>query len=93
MLVTLSGIVKLVIEQPKNAFSSILVTPFGIANAPVFAMGDYGNDITLLKVADFSGCPSTAIDEVKAVADIICKPVGEGAVAEFISVLREKYLV
>jgi len=65
----------------------------GMPNAPIFAMGDYGNDIKLLQVADVSGCPSTAIDEVKAVADIICKPVGEGAVAEFISVLREKYLI
>ncbi len=65
----------------------------GLPNAPVFAIGDYGNDVTLLRTADFSGCPSTAIDEVKAVADVVCKPVGEGAVAEFISVLREKYLV
>lgn len=65
----------------------------GMESAPVFAMGDYGNDITLLKAADVSGCPVTALDEVKAIANHICKPVGEGAMAEFISVLREKYLV
>lgn len=65
----------------------------GMQNAPVFAMGDYGNDITLLKIADVAGCPATALDEVKAIANHICKPVGEGAVAEFISVLREKYLI
>ena len=65
----------------------------GMENAPVFAVGDYGNDIALLKAATFSGCPSTAINEVKQIADVICKPVGQGTVAEFISVLREKYLV
>ncbi|MBO5449161.1 MAG: Cof-type HAD-IIB family hydrolase [Ruminococcus sp.] len=37
----------------------------------IVAMGDYNNDLEMLKVADFSICPSNAVDEIKAVSDLI----------------------
>ena len=35
------------------------------------AMGDYNNDIEMLEAADLAICPSNAVDEVKAVCDIV----------------------
>ena len=35
------------------------------------AMGDYNNDIEMLQAADLAICPSNAVDEVKAVCDIV----------------------
>ena len=60
----------------------------GMESAPVFALGDYGNDLTMLRAADFSGCPTTAIPEVRETVNWIGPPVGQGVLAEFIEVLR-----
>lgn len=47
------------------------------------SIGDNGNDITMLKVAGYSACPSNAIDEVKEIVDYICKnDNNHGAVKE-----------
>jgi hypothetical protein len=45
-------------------------------------MGDYNNDIEMLQAADLAVCPSNAVDEVKAVCDIVLdKSCEEDAVA------------
>ncbi len=49
------------------------------------AMGDYNNDLEMLRLADFAACPSNAIDEVKAACDFVCKSdCSHGAAAELI---------
>lgn len=58
---------------------------YGADDCVTVAMGDFNNDITMLERADFAACPSNAIDEVKAVCDMVCKAdCTEGAVAEVI---------
>ena len=65
----------------------------GMPNHVLFAMGDYGNDVTMLKAADFSGCPENAIPIVRQTADMICAPVGKGAMSEFITRIRRDFIV
>lgn len=53
-------------------------------------IGDDLNDIECMKYCGFSGCPTDAIDEVKQIADYVCKnKAGDGAVREFIEVILE----
>lgn len=50
------------------------------------AIGDYNNDIEMIKRADFGACVSNSPEDVKAIADIvIAKTSDEGAVAAFIN--------
>ncbi len=55
------------------------------------AIGDYENDIPLLKTADISASLENALPEVKASADMVLCHVSEGAVAELIDILDKKY--
>ena len=54
----------------------------GMEDYTFVAMGDYNNDIEMLQAADLAVCPSNAVDEVKAVCDIVLdKSCEEDAVA------------
>ncbi len=55
------------------------------------AIGDYENDIPLLKSADISASVENALPEVKANADMVLCHVTEGAVAELIEILDERF--
>lgn len=58
---------------------------YGNKDTVTVAMGDYNNDITMLKNADFAACPANALDEVRDVCDYICMAdCDNGAVAEVI---------
>ena len=56
----------------------------------VYAVGDYINDLEMLRSADISACPDDAHGEVKKISDIILCPSGEGAVAELIRKITEE---
>lgn len=64
----------------------------GYENAKVFAIGDYENDVEMLKAADFGACPENAIDAAKDVAKIHVCHHDEGAVAHLIRIIEEKSL-
>ncbi len=53
----------------------------GMEDFTVVAMGDYDNDIEMIKAADVGICPSNAIDSVKAAADIVLDVSCEESVA------------
>lgn len=55
-----------------------------------FAIGDYFNDLQMLKQADVSACPCTSPDEVKAACNYHTKSASQGAVADFIDYLIDK---
>lgn len=55
-----------------------------------FAIGDYHNDISMLKIADVSACPKNSPDEVKAVCQYHTTEAQNGAVADFIEYLMNK---
>lgn len=52
-------------------------------------VGDYDNDISMLKVADISYAVGNAIEEVKAVADRVTVTNNESAIAKIIQSLEE----
>lgn len=54
----------------------------------VLCIGDFENDVSMLKEADISFCPSNAIDEVKAVSKYQTVSNNEGAVADMIEKIK-----
>ena len=54
-----------------------------------FAIGDYYNDVTMIKSADVSACVAESPDEVKVLADVVCGTAKNGAVADFIEYLSK----
>lgn len=59
----------------------------------IYAIGDYLNDISMIKVAHHGACPANAIDKVKQICkgNILCDST-DGAVAELIYRIREDKL-
>lgn len=53
------------------------------------AIGDYFNDIEMLKAADIAACPDNAIDEVKAICKFIGGSAENGGVADFIEYIMK----
>ncbi|MBE6613147.1 MAG: hypothetical protein E7632_11710 [Ruminococcaceae bacterium] len=51
----------------------------------VYAVGDYGNDLDLLRHADVACCPANAIDEVKDIASVHLCDCDDGCTADLIS--------
>lgn len=43
----------------------------GFNDYTIVAMGDYNNDLEMINAADFGICPSNAVDDIKAAADLI----------------------
>ena len=54
-----------------------------------FAMGDYYNDLEMIKIADVSAVPEDAPEDIKAYADFIAGSCEDGAVADFIDYLTK----
>ena len=54
-----------------------------------FAIGDYYNDLEMLKKADLSAVPTDAPEDIKACADFIAGTCKDGAVADFIDYLSK----
>ncbi len=50
----------------------------------LYGIGDYGNDVELLKSADVSACPSNAIPELHEIADVVLCSNNDGAIAGLI---------
>ena len=51
----------------------------------IVCIGDYENDLEMLRAADFAACPSNAIDSVKAISDVCLCHCNDGAVADLIA--------
>ncbi|MGN0638418.1 MAG: Cof-type HAD-IIB family hydrolase [Huintestinicola sp.] len=69
----------------KGSAMKKLLELYGEADSVTAAIGDFNNDLEMLRNADFSACPSNAIDEVKAACNMVCKSdCSHGAVAELI---------
>ena len=56
------------------------------------AIGDYENDIPMLKEADIAVCVGDGTDEAKKHADLIVKNAKDGAVDDLIGILEKKIL-
>ena len=63
----------------------------GLEDYTIVAVGDYNNDIEMMKFADVSIAPANACDEVKNISDIVLdKTCDEGAIAEAIKYIFKK---
>jgi hypothetical protein len=60
----------------------------GFEDFTVVAVGDYNNDIEMLKAADVGMCPSNGVDDVKKIADVVldvsCEENAIAAAVEYI---------
>lgn len=81
---------------PKNiskaATLKILCEKLGIKAGCCYAIGDYYNDLEMIKVADVGATLNDSPDEIKVIADVIVKAAQNGAVADFIDYLTERKL-
>ena len=65
-----------------------LTKMLGIKKGGFFAIGDYYNDVPMLKAADISAVPKEAPEEIKEIAGKTVGKVSNGAVADFIEYLE-----
>ena len=56
----------------------------------IYCIGDYENDIEMLRAADVAACPANALDEVKAISDVVLCDSGAGAIAELIEYIEKQ---
>lgn len=63
----------------------------GVKQKNVAAIGDYDNDILLLKKASHSAAPQNAPEYMQNLADVVVTKCSEGAVADFIRYLDKIY--
>ena len=66
-----------------------LVEILGIKAGNCFAMGDYYNDVEMLRFADICAVPEETPDDIKEIATIVVGNVKNGAVADFIDYLSQ----
>lgn len=91
------GITRYYCEQVPHGVSKAstilkLAEMLGIDNGKIFAIGDYYNDIGMLKTADIGAVVADSPDDVKQHAQYITKlNCEQGAVADFIDYLISKY--
>ena len=91
----ISGKKRYYLEQLPNDTSKAktlqkLIDMFSFDHQKVFAIGDYYNDLEMIKSAYISACPNTSPDEIKAAADYVVGSPQDGAVADFIEILKDK---
>ena len=74
----------------KGSMINMLRRQFAEKGEPmrIFCIGDYENDLEMLRAADFAACPSNAIDSVKEIAQIHLCSCDDGAVADLISYIE-----
>ncbi len=92
--VNIGGRTRYYVEQiPKGVTKATgvkrLAEMLKIKDGNLFAVGDYYNDIEMLKIADVSAAPVNSPDDVKKYADCITKEVENGIVADFIDYLAK----
>ena len=76
----------------KSTTLKILCEKLNIKNGCCFAIGDYYNDLEMIKTADIGAALVDSPYEVKAVATTVVCDAQNGAVADFIDYLTERKL-
>lgn len=75
----------------KAAALSKLKKIYDVKENSLFAIGDYYNDLEMLRVADISAATAEAPQEIKDECDYIACGCAQGAVGDFIDYLTEKF--
>lgn len=92
----IDGRMRYYFEQVPKGVSKItglktLCEIFNIKKGGLFAIGDYYNDLEMIKKADISAAPVESPDDVKKYADFVAVSCKDGAVADFIDFLTERF--
>ena len=69
-----------------------LADELGIKHEKVFGIGDYYNDIPLLKAVGCAGVVAGAPEDITCLADFVSCSAAEGAVGKFIDYIEERML-
>ncbi|MBQ4313448.1 MAG: HAD family hydrolase [Clostridia bacterium] len=77
-------------DVDKFSMASELFDCMGISDNRIFGIGDYFNDVEMIRAAECGAAPSNAPEAVRAQADFIACAVEDGAVADFIEYLEDK---
>lgn len=80
-------------EISKATAMNELCEMLSVEKGKCFAIGDYFNDLAMLKNADISATTAEAPDEIKNVVDFVGGPCNDGAVADFIEYLTKKFTI
>jgi len=75
----------------KGSTMTDLAAQMGIPVNHIFVAGNYYNDVGMLKKGAVTCVPSDSPDELKAMVDFVACPCREGAVAEFINYLYQRF--
>lgn len=75
----------------KGAALQTIAQRCGIALAHVYAVGDGYNDEPMLRTASMGFAPCTASDGIQRIADVVVCDHNEGAIADVIDILAERY--
>ncbi len=62
-----------------------------VKNGGLFAIGDYYNDLGMIKCADIGAATAQAPDDIKMFAEFVAGSCKDGAVADFIEYLTNKF--
>ncbi len=92
---TITGIQNLYLEQmrfgvSKGAALHRLRSILSIADGKLWGIGDYYNDVSMLKEVDIAALTLGSPDDLKQMAEYITCSCAEGAVADFIDYLKQK---
>lgn len=77
----------------KGSAVSKLSEIIGIDIAKTAAIGDYYNDVDMLKAVSHPACCGQAPDDIKALAEYVTCHCNNGAVADFINYLEKNYIL
>jgi hydroxymethylpyrimidine pyrophosphatase-like HAD family hydrolase len=61
----------------------------GMTDKTLVCIGDFYNDVPMLRIADIAACPANAPDDIKAMCQIITCSNNDGALADLIEVLEK----
>lgn len=81
---------QLPLDTTKGNALKILREILGIKKGGLFVIGDYYNDLEMLKEGDISATPSGAPDDLKKIANFVGGSCRDGAVADFIEYLTNR---
>ena len=76
------------IRAGKGAGIRLALEMAGLQDKTLVCIGDYYNDVPMLKVADIAACPANAPEDIKAMCRIVTCGNNEGALADLIHILE-----
>ncbi len=78
-----------ILDKEATKGNQVLFLKKLLGGVTTYCIGDYENDENMLAMADISACPSSGLQKIKDMADIIAPDCRDGAVAGLIEYIEE----